>query len=66
MYLSDPWGPERDNMHVAMLLSQTANLHRKKGTMPINPKKFMLTRTKDEIEVERISALHAFIHQGHK
>lgn len=44
LYRIDPDGPERDNQHTAMILSQTANLNRRKDAPVIGINKFMLSQ----------------------
>ena len=60
LYAMQPWGAERDNFHVAMLLQQGAAIHRKPGTQPPNIMRWMLTRKKSS-NVVKIAALKASI-----
>jgi hypothetical protein len=65
LYAVDPWGSERDNLHVAMQLSQTANMNRGKGQPTIEATRFMLARKpKTDNSNKRIAALRGAIKQS--
>jgi hypothetical protein len=67
LYSVDPWGSERDNIHTAMILAQSANQQRTKRTDPVvSPMQFMLGRTNptDKSSSAKISALRSSIHKS--
>jgi len=64
LYAVEPWGPARDNMHVAMQLTQVANMNRGKGSATVEPSRFILTRKpKIKNDSKRITALRGAIKQ---
>lgn len=38
----EPWGPWRDNMHAALIVSKLHNIHKKKSAKAATPDDFML------------------------
>jgi len=67
LYAVEPWGQERDNLHVAMQLSQVANMNRARGSAAIDPSRFMLGRKpKQNDDAKKISALRGSIKQSRK
>lgn len=66
LHASQPWGAERDNYHVGMLLAQNANFQtRTKRSDPvIHPSRFMLGLGKKEKDAdEKVQLLRAQIHE---
>lgn len=41
-YAIEPFGPQRDNLHAALVCALLANIHRKKNSAPIGFEAFML------------------------
>lgn len=67
LYSVEPWGPERDNLHHAMQLSQVANMNRTKGAPVVEPSRFILTRKpKSNDDTKKIAALRGAIKQSRK
>jgi len=61
LYVVDPWGPERDNYHAAMILAQTANINRPRHSLPVSPQRFMLGQSTTADEQRKIAALRMAI-----
>ena len=61
LYSDDPWGPERDNAHTAMLLAQQANIYKRKGAPPVNPNKYMLGRSGAKSNKAKVAAFRAHV-----
>ena len=67
LYNVEPWGPERDNAHAAMQLTQVANMNRGRGQPPVDMSRFILTKKpKAKTDAKRIVAFRASIQQSRK
>lgn len=55
-----PFGPERDNLHAAIIAATVANVHRGKQQTPFTPDSFML-KTGDDRPNKGFDELVAFL-----
>lgn len=55
-----PFGPERDNLHAAIIASTVANVHRGRNQQPVKPDDFML-KTHDDRPNKGFDELVAFL-----
>ena len=64
LYAVQPWGPERDNWHMAVLGTIGVNTHLQKGKRPLQPNEFMFGYQKQKNDKRRVSAFRAHIRES--